>query len=82
MMRARQMEKCQPSLTEREVEILILRLGTTRHERGGFTMAEVQVLVDWAEQTRVDGSLLRLVLEGKIAVDVTPDGELAFGAMR
>jgi hypothetical protein len=66
-----------PLLVPREEqETLIMMLAETRGRRG-FTTNEGAVVLRWAEDTRRQATMLELVLEGKVSVDVM-DSEVAW----
>ena len=63
-------------LSDEDSSNLIMSLATVRGEKG-FTEEEAVILLQWAEGVLVEHSLLTLVLNGDINVDIT-DGEPAF----
>jgi hypothetical protein len=63
-------------LTEDEVEKVILALAAARGEES-FTEEEVFELVKWAEKVRIEESLLSLLLDGLVNIDLR-DGEPVF----
>ena len=68
-------------LTEEEIGKLILSVLETRQLTGrkGATEAELIKAVDWAEQVCIDHTVLGLVLDGKLLLDVRGD-EIYFRA--
>lgn len=67
-------------LTTWEIQTLTRSLGESRAKEGkGFTMEELMRVLSWGENTKFNGILLRMVLEGTIRVDIR-DGEIAFHA--
>ncbi len=59
------------SLTEEETEKIIM--ATVRGQsRIGASEAEIEVAVAWAHQVRVNGALLRMVLDGDVLLEVDP----------
>lgn len=63
-------------LTDDEASRLVLNLARTRGETG-FTEDEGCVVIDWAQQAKLDAALLELVLCGEIGI-LVKDGEVAF----
>lgn len=71
-------------LTESEVEKLMLSVFTAAGE-GGLTEEEAKrqtaAVVDWAENARIDATLLQLVLDGSLVTSVLPgETEVRFTA--
>ena len=65
-------------LTEKNVEILIMSLASSRGDNG-FNEEEAMKVVSWAEEACVNMALLENVLNGDVRVDIrTSDGELIF----
>jgi hypothetical protein len=67
------------TLTDGEVQSLILALADARGERG-FQVNEVKKVVAWAERVRMEDVMLRLILEGQVWVDVVGSGEVVLMA--
>lgn len=63
-------------LTEAEIQFLMLAT-IDGSETGIATEDEMKIVLDWANGVRLDESLLRLVMDGKLSVSVK-DGEVAF----
>ena len=57
------------ALTPAELATVLARFGRTRGPRG-FSTAEAQAVADWANEARVGEVLLRMLLAGRVAVDV------------
>lgn len=66
-------------LSDEQYKQLIRSLGMSREGRG-FTRGEAAVVATWAENTIFEKTVLDLVLEGEIFVDVDEDGEILFRA--
>ena len=66
-------------LTDRETRALILSVLEARRLAGrpGATEDELEVVIDWATQTRLDMAALDLALDGKLLLDVR-GGEVTF----
>jgi len=62
-------------LTEAELVATLRNFATCRGARG-FTTEEAETAVAWAHAARVDATLLALVLEDRIGVDLHESGEL------
>lgn len=65
-------------LSDEETEKLILSLASARGNKG-FTEADAQKIVDWANEMRIGEAALANVLDGLLTVDVREDGEIMFG---
>jgi len=65
------------SLTEGELLVILRRLGASRGARG-FSADEALAVVRWAEAARVEESMLRMVLDGTVGVDLHRSGEILF----
>jgi len=62
-------------LTEAELLTILRSFGASRGARG-FTSDDALAVVRWAVAARVDATLLALVLEDRIGVDLHESGEL------
>ena len=65
------------SLTEGELLAILRSFGTSRGA-GGFSTDEALAVVRWAEAARVEESMLRMVLDGTVSVDLHEGGEILF----
>lgn len=61
-------------LTENEAALIVLAVA---HGMDTFTMEDGERVLDWARDARLDATLLEMVLDGKMAIDVK-DGDLRF----
>lgn len=70
-------------LSQQECDTLILSLAAARGD-AGFTQEDAEAVVNWARQVRFDAGLLEAILagdmlvnvvDGKVAVRLTPNGE-------
>lgn len=71
--------RCQrPPIAGEEDELLRLARAFARARGRDPTMDELRALDAWATQTRVNGALLRMVLDGLALIDLGEDGRPAF----
>ena len=70
-------EKSYGVLDEETIERLLVAFGQVRRDRG-FTEAEFQKVLDWANLAVVSFGLLIHIKEGKIGPDLNEDGEVIF----
>ena len=59
-------------------ELHRLHLGLFRAMNGRVAKADVEAMIDWAKEARLNADLLELVLEGYMDPYVNESGELAF----
>lgn len=70
---------CSPSsfLTDDECKEIIVSACTVRPH----TEDEITALIRWAELARMDNMLVDMILEGKMRVEWTPEGEPQFNSV-
>lgn len=66
-------------LSDDEIERLIISLGTSRGDKG-FNEHDVDMIVEWATDTRLRNDLLNLVLRELIDIDLKAGEEVVFVA--
>lgn len=64
-------------LTVEDWKALIMAIGRRRGGKG-FSDDELEIIGDWALETKVNYAALQCVLDGRINLDVRGDGELLF----
>lgn len=62
-------------LSDEEIESLIFALLETRRGRGA-TQDEMKQVVKWATALRISEAMLRVVLKGRVLIDVDQQGEI------
>ena len=68
-----------PLINDREARQLITAT-IAGHDPDGADEEQIRAVYDWAHQTRTDGLLLEMVLDGQLIIRVESDGELRFKA--
>ena len=64
-------------VTEGELLGILRSFGASRGARG-FSTDDAMAVVRWAEAARVEESMLRMVLDGTVRVDLHEGGEILF----
>jgi hypothetical protein len=71
--------RCQPPpIDPGEDELLPLARAFAQSRGRDPTIDELRALDEWATQTRVNGALLRMVVEGLALIDLGEDGRPSF----
>ena len=66
-------------LSEKEVNTVILNFGDSRSRSdSSFSEEEVFKVVEWANWVRMQQSMLDMVMENKIDIDINEEGEVLF----
>lgn len=69
-------KKAAAIFTDREMETLIQRIVAGHAD--GITEGDIIRIVRWAEQARMDGAMVNLLMDGKLYVGVDSDGGMQF----
>lgn len=66
-----------PFLSDGEIMRIVMNFAQTRGE-DGITEEEAHEICAWANEVRVGQTMLDMVLEGKVGIDLREDGEVEF----